>query len=340
MSRAAFYKGNRSFICTDVKPHLPAAGEVAIEIAYCGICGTDLHIFHGNMDARTGDSRIIGHEMSGRVSALGEGVEGFTIGEPVVVRPLKHCGNCPACKAGYSHICHNLKFLGIDTDGAMQSVWCVPAYTVHHLPANISLRDAALIEPLAVACHDVRRAALKGDEHVLIIGGGPIGALIGIVAKIASADVTICEINPARRAKVAELGLAVVDPGEIDVAHSFQDKWGGANVVFEVSGSDAGAALMTAAAATRGRLVMVGINNRKPPVDLFQFFWRELELIGARVYQKEDYEQAIQLVSENAFDFDAFITNVMDLTEIQKAFATLDNSPDAMKTLIRVGDVQ
>jgi 2-desacetyl-2-hydroxyethyl bacteriochlorophyllide A dehydrogenase len=340
MSRAAYYKRNQTFTCTDVTPQKPAAGEVAIDIAYCGICGTDLHIYHGNMDARTGDNRIIGHEMSGRVSALGEGVEGFTIGEPVVVRPLAHCGECPACKAGYSHICHNLKFLGIDRDGAMQSVWCVPAYTVHHLPKNISLRNAALIEPLAVACHDVRRAALKGGEHVLIIGGGPIGVLIGIVAKMAGADVTICEINPARRAKATEMGLAVVDPGEVDVARSFQDKWGGANVVFEVSGSDAGAALMTAAAATRGRLVMVGINNRKPPVDLFQFFWRELELIGARVYQKEDYEQAIQFVADGAFDFDAFITDVMDLTEIQKAFANLDNSPEAMKTLIRVGDVQ
>ncbi len=328
MTRAAFYKGNHSFSCTDVTPKAPAAGEVAIDIAYCGICGTDLHIYHGDMDGRTGDSRIIGHEMSGRVSALGAGVEGFKVGEPVVVRPLVHCGECPACKAGYQHICHKLKFLGIDRDGAMQSVWCVPAFTVHHLPKGISLRNAALIEPIAVACHDVRRSALKAGERVLIIGGGPIGVLIGLVAQKAGGDVTICEINPARRAKAQQMGLAVVDPAAVDVVKSFQEKWGGANVVFEVSGSDAGAALMTAVAATRGRLVMVGINNRKPPVDLFLFFWRELELIGARVYEKQDYEQAIRFVADGAFDFDAFVTDVMDLSEIQDAFSKMDSSPE------------
>jgi len=340
MTRAAIYKGDHSFSIAEIQASVPAAGEVAIDVAYCGICGTDMHVFHGNMDARVGHERIIGHEMSGRIKAIGEGVVGFTIGEPVVVRPLVHCGECPACKAGYSHICHKLKFLGLDRDGAMQGVWSVPAYTVHHLPEGISLKHAALIEPLAVACHDVRRAQLKGSEHVLIIGGGPIGVLIGILAGKAAADVTIAEINPARRAKIAQLGLSSIDPAQVDVAKTFQDKWGGANVIFEVSGSDPGAALMTAAAATRGRIIMVGINGRKPPVDLFQFFWRELELFGARVYEPEDYERAIRLVADKAFDFDAFITEVVDLSEIQSAFTRMDKSPDAMKLLIRVGDVQ
>jgi (R,R)-butanediol dehydrogenase/meso-butanediol dehydrogenase/diacetyl reductase len=340
LNKAAFYKGDHSFSIADIKATAPAAGEVAIDVAYCGICGTDMHVFHGNMDARVGHNRIIGHEMSGRISAIGEGVTGFRIGEPVVVRPLVHCGECPACKAGYSHICHKLKFLGLDRDGAMQGNWSVPAYTVHHLPEGISLKHAALIEPLAVAAHDVRRAQLKGSEHVLIIGGGPIGVLIGILASMEAADVTIAEINPARRAKITALGLNPIDPAEVDVAKHFQDKWGGANVVFEVSGSDPGAALMTAAAATRGRLIMVGINNRRPPVDLFQFFWRELELFGTRVYEPEDYERAIALVAKKAFDFDGFITDVVDLSDIQSAFVRMDQSPDAMKMMIRVGDIQ
>jgi 2-desacetyl-2-hydroxyethyl bacteriochlorophyllide A dehydrogenase len=340
MTRAAFYKGHQSFAIEAIQPPPPAAGEVAIDVAYCGICGTDLHVFHGNMDARVGDHRIIGHEMSGRIAAVGSGVEGLKAGDPVVVRPLVPCGECPACKAGFSHICHRLKFLGLDRDGAMQGRWNVPSYTVHKLPAGMSLKHAALIEPLAVACHDVRRANLKPGEKVLVIGGGPIGALIGILAKRAGTEVSVAEINPSRRAKLTQMGLNVLDPAQTDVAKWYQDIWGGANVVFEVSGSDPGAQLMTAAAATRGRLIIVGINNRKPSIDLFQFFWRELELYGARVYEPQDYDAAIKLVAEKAFDFEGFITETLDLTQIQRAFTQLESSPDAMKLMIQVGDVQ
>jgi len=339
MTRAAFYKGHQSFGVEQIQAATPAPGEVAIDVAYCGICGTDLHIFHGNMDARTGDHRVIGHEMSGRVAALGAGVEGLAVGDAVVVRPLVHCGECPACKAGYTHICHKLKFLGIDRDGAMQGRWSVPSYTVHKLPAGMNLKHAALIEPLAVACHDVGRAKLKAGERVLVIGGGPIGALIGVLAKRAGTEVTVAEINPARRTKLTQMGLAVIDPGQTDVAKWYQDQWGGANVVFEVSGSDPGAALMTAAAATRGRLIIVGINGRKPNVDLFQFFWRELELYGARVYEPQDYDAAIKLVADKVLDFESFITETLDLSDIQSAFKKLDSTPDAMKLMIQVGDV-
>ncbi len=340
MTRAAFYKQHHTFAIEAVEPPPPGAGEVAIDVAYCGICGTDLHVFHGNMDARVGDHRIIGHEMSGRIAAVGAGVDGLKAGDPVVVRPLVPCGECPACKAGYSHICHKLKFLGLDRDGAMQGRWNVPAYTVHRLPSGMSLKHAALIEPLAVACHDVRRARLKAGEKVLVIGGGPIGALIGTLAKRGGTEVSVAEINPSRRAKLTQMGLHVLDPNATDIAKWYQDQWGGANVVFEVSGSDPGAALMTAAAATRGRLIVVGINSRKPAIDLFQFFWRELELYGARVYEPEDYDQAIKLVAEKALDFDGFITEVLDLRDIQRAFTTLDTSPDAMKLMIQVGDGQ
>ena len=146
--QAAFYRGNKSFSVEARQIAAPAAGEVAVRIAYVGICGTDMHVFAGHMDARVGFERVIGHEMSGYVEAVGEGVDGFKIGQPVVVRPLDHCGDCPACDAGHEHICHNLKFLGLDTDGAMQEIWNVPAHTLHILPDDIRMDHAALIELL------------------------------------------------------------------------------------------------------------------------------------------------------------------------------------------------
>lgn len=336
---AAFYAGKKSFRIEEVIPVAPGPGEVQIDVAYCGVCGTDMHVFHGDMDARVTTNRIIGHEMSGVVAALGADVENLQIGQKVVVRPLDHCGHCPACQAGHDHICHNLKFLGLDTNGAFQRKWTVPAHTVHGLPPTMDLKLAAMIEPLAVACHDVRRARLVAGETALVIGGGPIGMLIALVAADIGADVVVAEINENRLAIARKLGLEAINPqnGPVAAAIIAQTEGRGADVIFEVSGSQAGVEAMTAAAATRGRIVMVAINNKKPPVDLFQFFWRELEMLGARVYEREDYDRAIDLLATGALDVTPLITDIRGLEQIEQAFIGLEGNSNAMKTLIRVG---
>ncbi|MDJ0612800.1 MAG: alcohol dehydrogenase catalytic domain-containing protein [Rhizobiaceae bacterium] len=337
---AAFYRGNKSFAVEQATALPPAENEVAIRIAYCGVCGTDMHVYHGNMDARVGHNRVLGHEMSGVVEAVGSSVSNASPGQKVVVRPLDHCGQCPACKAGHQHICHNLKFLGLDTDGAMQEIWNVPAHTVHVLPDEIRMDHAALIEPLAVACHDVRLSELKVGEDVLVIGGGPIGVLVAMVAREAGGNVIISEVNENRIAIAKKLGFDTVNPVDEDLAAAINEKTGdkGADVVFEVSGTQPGVDAMTACAATKARIVMVAIHAQKPNIDLFQFFWRELQLIGARVYTGEDYEKAIALIAAGAIDADTVITDVSPLSDIQSAFESLDASPTALKSLIKVGD--
>ncbi len=340
MISAAFYRGNKTFTVEQTPALEPGKGEVAVRIAFCGICGTDMHVYHGNMDARVGHNRVIGHEMSGIVAGIGEGVEGFEIGQKVVVRPLDHCGECPACAAGHTHICHRLKFLGLDTDGAMQEIWCVPAHTLHKLPDNLRLDHAALIEPVAVACHDVRLSNLQPGEDVVVIGGGPIGILVAMVARDAGGNVTLSEVNPNRLEIAKKLGFETINPAETDLAGAIADKTSGkgADVVFEVSGTQKGVDAMTAIAATRARIVMVAIHAQKPQIDLFQFFWRELQLIGARVYEAEDYDKAIAIITSGGVDADTIITDVSPLEDIQTAFEALDSSPTAMKSLIRVGN--
>lgn len=334
---AAQYRGNKTFVVEELAYSPPGLGEVAVKIAYCGICGTDLHVFHGNMDARVGFTRVLGHEMSGEVFADGEG---FKAGQKVVVRPLDHCGTCPACTAGHQHICHNLKFLGLDTDGAMQSIWNVPSHCLHILPSDIRMDHAALIEPVAVACHDVRMSDLQAGEDVLVIGGGPIGVLVAMVARDAGGKVLISEVNPNRLAILADLGFETINPLEADLPAEINNRTGGkgADVVFEVSGTQPGVDAMTACAATRARIVMVAIHASKPQVDMFQFFWRELQLVGVRVYQPEDYEKAISMILSGGVDAEKVITDISPLSEIQTAFETLDTSPTAMKSLIKVGE--
>ncbi|WP_425037947.1 zinc-dependent alcohol dehydrogenase [Primorskyibacter sp. S187A] len=338
--QAAVYRGDKTFSVGTATCDAPGPGQVQIDVAYCGICGTDLHIYLGHMDARVGFERTIGHEMSGRIAAVGEGVTGLAAGQPIVVRPLDHCGDCPACNAGHEHICHNLKFIGIDSDGAFQQKWNVPAHTIHVLPEELDLSHAALIEPLAVAVHDVDRAQVKPGEDVLVIGGGPIGMLVAMVAREAGANVVISEINENRLAFAQKIGFETMNPKVSDVAKAMHERTGGkgADVVFEVSGSQPGVDLMTAAAATRGRIVMVAIHASKPQIDMFQFFWRELELIGARVYRPEDYVGAMALLAKGVVDCEAFITDIQGLDDIQAAFESLTQNPNAMKSMIRVGE--
>ena len=336
--KAAYYTGNKSFSIEQVEPQAPDVNEVQVDVAFCGVCGTDMHVYHGAMDARIGNHRVIGHEMSGKVAAVGAGVDHVAVGDPCVIRPLAACGSCPACERGHRHICHNLKFLGLDTDGAFQEKWTVPADTVHKLPDDLPLEHAALIEPLAVACHDVRRSRLHDGEDVLVIGGGPIGMLIAMVAKHAGGNVTVSEINDFRIQMAKKLGFNVINPKTDDVAKAVTAATGdkGADVIFEVSGTQAGVDTMTAAAAVRARIVMVAIHPTKPSIDMFSFFWREFELLGARVYEPEDYKEAIRLLTSGGIDCDTMITDVRELDDIAGAFQSLDGNAEAMKTLVRV----
>lgn len=336
---AAYYTGDKSFSIEQVEPRAPSPGEVQIDVAYCGICGTDLHVYLGHMDQRIGHHRVIGHEMSGVISATGEGVSAHQIGDRVVVRPLDACGECPACTRGHSHVCQNLKFLGLDTDGAFQQTWTVPAHTLHVIPDDLSLEHAALIEPVAVACHDVRRGQVRQGDDVLVIGGGPIGMLIAMVAQQAGASVTVSEVNEHRLSMARNLGFKTVNPKQCDVAETILQATGGkgADVVFEVSGTLPGVDLMTQVTAVRGRIVMVAIHATRPEVDLFQFFWKEIELLGARVYEPIDYDEAIELVATQAIPARELITNIQQIENIGEAFDELTSNPMAMKTLIHCG---
>lgn len=334
--KAVYFEGNKKLQVKECTPVAPGAGEVQIEVGYAGICGTDVHIYLGHMDSRIAFPHIMGHEMSGTIRMVGAGVKGFSAGDKVTVRPLDPCGSCPACKAGHKHICHNLKFLGIETPGAFQSLWTVPAHTIHKLPDSLSLPLGALLEPLAVACHDVRMGEVKPGEFAAVLGGGPIGTLIAMVARDAGARVVISEINPFRIKLLHELGFETVNPTETDLAAFVRQETGGAgaDVVFEVTSSLPGAELMTQLPRTRGRIVIVGIFSKPAPVDLHRFFWRELRLIGTRVYEEEDFEKAIQLADSGRLPISRLISGVYPLEGAGDGFKQIESGGDVMKILL------
>ncbi len=337
MNIAAFYEGKEKVGFGVGTPVAPGPDDVQIAVAYCGVCGTDLHIFHGHMDHRVTLPQVIGHEMSGTVQAVGSNVTAWKPGDRVTVRPLDHCGHCPACRAGHSHICMNLKFIGIDRPGAMQSLWTVPSHTLHRLPASVGFQQGALIEPLAVACHDVRMAALKAGEYAVVQGGGPIGMLVALVARHVGARVLLAEVNPFRIALAGQLGLEACNPLEADLVHMVEDATGGAgaDVVFEVAGAPSAAAMMTKLVRVRGRVVIVAVYPKPVEVDLFKLFWREITMIGTRVYEPEDFELAISLAGSGALPLDKVITNVLPLQSLGDAFQAMDSGGEALKILMR-----
>ncbi|MGI5521347.1 zinc-dependent alcohol dehydrogenase [Micromonospora sp. CA-259024] len=333
---AVVYRGARDLAIVDRAPEPPGPGQVRIAVSYTGICGTDLHIFHGDMDARVGASAVLGHEMSGRIAAVGAGVRGWSVGQPVTVMPTRACGRCAACRRGNSHICHAMEFLGIDSPGAMQSSWTVPADLVLALPDDLPLDRAALVEPVAVAVHDVRRGRVAAGEQVVVVGGGPVGVLIAVVAREAGARVVLVEPDAFRRSVAESIGIEAHDPGTTDVVALVNERTdgAGADVAFEVSGSVPGVATAVDVLTTRGRLVMVAIHPQPRPVNLHRFFWRELELLGARLYQRADMVEAIRLVAASVIPAEELISRVIPVAGVVDAFTALEGGGGVMKVLL------
>ena len=314
----------------------PGPGQVRIAVAFTGICGTDLKIAHGAMDHRITSPWPIGHEMSGIVEEIGPDVSGWQPGDKVTVMPLAWCGDCPACRGGHSHVCHNLVFLGIDSPGSLQQRWTVPAGVLVRVPEHLSLEHAALAEPTAVAVHDVGRGGVSPSQQVVVIGGGPIGILIGLVATHAGADVLVSEVSSFRRDLAAELGLRTIDPTTDDLAAAVTE-WSngkGADVAFEVSGSAAGVRALTDVLAVRGHGVVVAIHTEPTPVDLMAAFWKELDISGARVYEREDFEKAVALLADGIIPAESLITEIIPLSQTDRAFERAASGGDVVKVMI------
>lgn len=333
--KALYYEGDQNFSLRETELPALLPGEVRLKMAYVGVCGTDIHIYHGKMDARVKPPQIIGHEVSGVIAEVGKDVTDWKVGDPVTVRPLYPGTEVPSDN-GFRHIGKNLKFIGIDTPGGMQEYWNVPAFTLHKLPDKLSLKIGALIEPLAVACHDIRLSNLKAGENVVVLGGGPIGLLIAMVARSKGARVLVSEVNESRLGFIRSLGFETVNPLTMDLIANvdhFTDH-ALADIVFEVSGAQPAVSVMTQLCRIRGRIIMVAIHPEPRQVDLFQFFWKEIQLLGARVYEPEDFDEAIQLASSGNLPLKELITETAPLSEALRVFQTIDQNPAGMKYIL------
>jgi 2-desacetyl-2-hydroxyethyl bacteriochlorophyllide A dehydrogenase len=203
------------------------------------------------------------------------------------------------------------------------------------LPEGLRLDHAALVEPVAVSVHDVRRSELQSEEKVVVIGGGPIGVLIATSARHFGGKVVVIELDAARCQMVADLGFEVLDPTAVDQVQ-WVTEWtngAGSDVVFEVSGAASAVLGATGLAKARGRLVIVAIHPKPRAIDLQRLFWRELTIIGARVYERADFEKAVEMLAAGVIPADKLITRIEPIEATAAGFDALSTG-GVMKVLI------
>jgi len=334
--RAAFYQGARTFTTGEMEKPAPGGDEALLRVRRVGICGTDLHIFQGHLDHRVPKGGVIGHETFGEVVEA-PGASGFASGDRVVVEPVVCCGACRACRMGASYLCYQLKVLGVDLPGGMREYWAVSASRLLRVPDSISDDHAALIEPLAVAVHDVNRADVKRGDAVLVFGGGPIGTLIALVARHRGARVAVAEVNPFRLDILEAFGLERVGPGT-DVV-KWADQWTdgtGVDVAFEVTGNPLAARAVADVVRVWGTVSIVAIHAEPVPVNLYQMFARELVMHGSRLYARADWEEAIRLVASGAVPIGPLVSRRIPLESLQRGMEEALGGGPVMKVLVEV----
>jgi 2-desacetyl-2-hydroxyethyl bacteriochlorophyllide A dehydrogenase len=302
----------------------PTDGWAVVDVAFTGLCGTDLHIVAGD-HPRAVPGVTIGHEISG---VLAEDVPGLARGTRVVVNPLLPCGTCITCRAGRPHTCANLRLLGIDAPGGAAEQVRVPVDGLVPLPDGADLAALAFAEPLAVAVRAIRRARLALGEDVVVVGAGPVGLAVALCARLAgAASVLVVETSPTRRDVAAGLGL--------DAVEAAGDRT--APLVFDCASHPAVAARLAALAQVGGRVVLVGVYPGLTPIDLQAVTFKELEVVGTRVYSRDDLRTAARMIVDGAFDPGPLLTLTVGLDEAPDAVAALSSGRE-VKVLVRGRD--
>lgn len=339
MKAAVLKEWGRIDIVDALKPEI-GEEECLIRVTYAGVCGSDVHIYKGHHP--TAKAPVIpGHEFTGVVEAVNSSRTDLRPGQRVVVEPLISCGECAACQAGDVHVCRTLKLLGIHTDGGFAEYVKADARKVIPIGDTISDRVATLAEPFAVGYHVNRQANLKAGDNVLVIGGGPIGTIVGIVARRNGAGrVVFSELNEARLEAIRSFGFDTIHPMNEDVAARTAELTDGAgfDVVFEVSGSQPGLIAATQLCKIRGTVVLVGFPGKRPEVDAMQVIFKELKLVGSRVYTFEDFKETVSMLEELAqsdgSDLERIVSDTMPLERVEAAIGTMIRGENLGKILL------
>lgn len=323
--KAAVFHAQEDLRIEEVADPSPGPGQVKLRNAFAGICGSDLHVYYtpeaAGLDFEhphplTGSTlpQILGHEFSGTVVELGEGVDGISVGDRVAVWPIYYCGDCAACRRGMYNACQKIGFHGLSSNGGgMAEFTTVDASKLHVLPENVDLRLGALVEPMAVAWHAVSRSGVEPGGTALIAGAGPIGIGVWFALKARGIEkVLVSEPSADRRAIIAALGATVVDPVTEDLGAAVTDltDGDGVDVAFDAAGAGPAVTSSLASLVPGGRVVVVAIHERTMDFLPTQLVMAETEIAGALAYLPEDFDAVIAAMAAGVYDTTGWVKDV------------------------------
>jgi (R,R)-butanediol dehydrogenase / meso-butanediol dehydrogenase / diacetyl reductase len=335
--RAVVIADDRSLEVRQVEERPLEAGEARVEVAACGIGGSDLHL---RPSAAVPAGAIMGHEFSGRVTELGGSVSGWSEGDRVAVFPFAPCGACPMCVRGDVHVCiHAAKTgLGLGANpGAYAERVVVRADTMHRLPEELSDEHGALVEPLAVGVHGVGVAEVDPSEPVAVIGAGPIGVMTALAARAAGHErIVVVERNGRRRARMEALGFTAV--GSEGVHMAVVEALGGTvpGAVFECAGHPSAPQLAIELVAPRGRIVLLGALEEASSITTLVLLVKEAEMRSSFAYKPDEFQHALELLRNGHVPADDLLTGSFPLEEADALFAELLRpETEHLKVLLR-----
>jgi (R,R)-butanediol dehydrogenase / meso-butanediol dehydrogenase / diacetyl reductase len=338
--RAVAVTGDRTAAVVDIDRPVPAAGEVLLDVSYCGICGSDLHML-GMPAGMLPPGHVLGHEFTAVIAELGPQAEGWAVGDRVVVFPMIACGECGACRTGHPNLCGSGidQGPGIGRQGGYAESVAVPAGMLRPLPATVSDADGALTEPLAVAIRAIRISGATPHEPVCVLGAGSLGMLTtAVLLARGFGRVAVVEPAPARRAAAGRLGVAAVSPDEaaIRIAPLLADE--PPAVVIDTTGHPSGAPLAVELLAPAGRLTVVGLPDDPAPIDLALLAVKELTVRGSMCYDEDDFTEALGHIAAGRIPCRQIITTITSLEEAPARLADLSTgTSQEIKILLRPG---
>jgi 2-desacetyl-2-hydroxyethyl bacteriochlorophyllide A dehydrogenase len=329
---AARYLGPNKIETETVSIPAIGPGEALVKVDACGFCGSDINIIAGTHPRATAPLTV-GHELAGHIVEIGHRDNEFRVGDPVTMFPLISCGLCHACTHGSGHVCRKLRLFGFDVDGGMAEFIKLPVSSLVRLPKEMPASIGALIEPLAVTVHGVARARLENAEVAVVQGAGPIGLLTALVLQAKGLrQVIISDVLPSRLQLAGSLKLQNAKAGTEVLDLVLEITGGdGADLVFECAGHPSSAREMTTLVRSRGTIVNLGVFKKPAEVDLQAINFKELEVVGSRVYERRDFEEAIQLAPR--LPLDKIISHSFPIQRVSEAFSQFQSS-DACKVLI------
>lgn len=336
--KASYFLGKGSFEVRQAPELRPGPGEVVIKNMVCGVCGTDVHIFHGEPgSADVNPPVVLGHEYSGEVVEVGEGVTALKPGDHVTVDPNIYCGECVYCRNGKKQLCETMQAVGVTRDGGFGEYSLVPAAQAFKLGDSVPYEAGAMAEPVACCLHGIDLAGIKAGDRVCIVGGGAIGLIMLQLAKLSGAStLVLSEPNEKRRQVALSLGAdAAIDPTAPDARSAYEAALGdGADVVIECVGNNAAVKSAFQLAKKGATIVLFSVPKVDATFDLplFDVYKKELTIRGSFV-NPDTHERAVRLINSGKLDFTSIITHRFNLDQLPEAIA-MQMSSESIKVVV------